>query len=245
MNWSEACVLTGLEIKKGDTAYILAVSSDHRTETGPANTYAPRTLPLPGLYDGNSDLVINRDGVHNQFLAKMFYAQVERRDNGSSLVDRDVIRSTEGLTLLSEQGLKFLPDLPHNNESMGTLGASLKARVDALRDVLKPFVGDEERQQEADLHAARVVWRNFDFSADPAGMPEYYGQLSLAVQSKANLDWFLECYANSYLLHWGLYEVSKAYARAKQVGPTEGGHKAVGELARFVRRKAIAAGLKA
>ncbi len=247
MSWSEGCGVTGLEIKDGDTMQTVVLTPDNRQSTGPAAAFgALRTCAVTLKYDGDGDgrHFPPEDG-EVRWRRALFYAMANVTDQDPTseiLVDNGKLNSGDKLWFGGGESTQFLGDVKAaEHKDKLRVGKLADAAVKDMRRAMLEYCGTD--QIEARPREARQVFRELHAKyAYKSGMPDYSGFIASAVESRHTLDWFLKAYHESFVLLHGMYEVRRPLTPTYRVGPTEGGHEAVGELARFVRRKAMHAG---
>ncbi len=241
-NWSESCGITGLELKAGDPVRLALLHRDYAQGKGPASDFGMVTPLVLGLYDGEGGVTADVATPETLARVEMFCNRMSVRVPRDNTLRPGMFGGSYKFWLISEEAFQYLPKLPCQNPEAGaTVKARASLRYETLREAIKPYVASEVEDRPADGHAAYAMWLQA-VGSDNEGFVDHHDMLSNHVQSKAAAEALLTSDRDSYIVRVAMQETRKKLVSSVNVGLQYEGHKAVSELARFTRRKAISAG---
>ncbi len=239
--WSESCAITGLEIKEGAGAWLVATDWDYGEGEGPCALYGTVSPPLAGTYNGRGGLTVPSDTASEQRY-QLWCSTLSSPAKPDRTVSLSTVAGDVTLFWVSGEIFRHLGELPcHPDAGHPTVQAKAQARYTALWDLLVPHSASEVGGREEDPDEAYSLWIRSDHD-------EWFGrwksrdELVSHLSSEDELRVLLEGERDSFMLFTALEETRRVYHPARGNGPVTGGNVAVGELARLTRRKALHAG---
>lgn len=248
-DWSESCGFTGLEIKQGDKARLVLLYDENCTNRGPCAQYGVTSPVLPVIYDGQGGGVVNLESPEDEAMYSLWCAVSGSSYYDDGHVTRNRVDSDYGFWFISEEAYEFLGELPCQNPERGeTVSERVKTYDKVMRESIKPYTASEVSDQEADHTNAYGVWMNLrnNHEENVGGWYDIEDSLDDSwYEADARTEAAFQSECDRLALSLALRETRRVLVPSVNAGLQYEGHKAVGELARFTRRKAIAAGFAA
>lgn len=247
--WSESCGFTGLEIKNGAKARLMLLYNENAANRGPCAQFGVVTLPLPVIYDGQGGGVVDMSSAADVAAYELWCNQsgTDYRSDGHVFPSR--IDSDYGVWFICEEAYQFLGELPCQDPERGeTVGDRVKAYDKVMRELIKPFIASETSDQEADHTNAYGVWIDLRNNHEECVQGWYDVEDNLDDEwynGDARTEAVFQSENDRLAVSLALRETRRVLVPSVNAGLQYEGHKAVSELARFTRRKAIAAGFAA
>jgi hypothetical protein len=239
--WSESCGVTGLEIRPGDGVLMFLLDPNYATEDGPTKYYGFACGPLRGTYTGQGAVEVTmEDGTDK------LRAEIMRRMAGVGM-PRDFILGphnlSHGVWLVGQQTFEFLPDLPlQDPDEADSVRELADGRLKQIREAVLPFVGSEGAGRQPDPSAAYTAWGGLGI--DVPGACSFSYRMDEFAENEERAEALIRADWEVFVARRSMYECRRMLVPSMGIGLEEGGYKAVSELARYTRRKAIHAGFE-
>lgn len=247
-DWSESCGFTGLEIREGEKARVMLLDPDYCETNSPCGCYGIVSPPLAVIYDGKGGGYAPLSTPDELAAYQMFCNMTNARERDDGWVTNATVRSDHFIWFMTEDTFKFLPDLPCQDTTRGeTLGQRLHAYDKLVREAITPYTASEVSDREANSSDADDEWETVRENEEECPGLQMINRNTgdSFYEGDALTEALFQAEHDTRLVWHAMRETRRMFVPSTQVGLQYEGHKAVSELARFTRRKAIAAGFAA
>lgn len=243
-DWPTSCAISGINIPAGTAVRLVVIDYDYNTgEEGPCALASPMTWPMPGVYTGGGITEVPSQGEYARAAEQFFVLSgLEPRVGGTGgYAFRNGLRADRHPFVILETVWRGLEDLDSGEAGGKKLGQIADERRAAMRKAFVPHCGSEAAGRTADYQAVREQWEKFRRGSESADWdwPDIKGTEGW-LDSEASMDEALGWERDAHLL-WILMANTGKIFTSHERHSYASNSAVVADLARLVRRKAVAA----
>lgn len=238
MSDTETCAITGLPFVEGTAVRMVLINDDYAQGTGARAMWGLASPPLEVVFLGDEEFAVQRGEAEQELRYEIFRVM-------AGVDDYDVLKpryvGSHRMWLLSEAAFKFLPTLASMEEEHETLEKEAAAYYECMREACKDYVANEVSGAEENPGGAEDAWMDADENYNEGNVDLSRG-VRYFVGDNTRFKGYLQATSDMLMLHKAMAAIRRKFYPTLDMGEPAGTHEQISELARFVRRKAIAAG---